>query len=178
MWFSQNEYVVYDDGNVPGVRLDCRVAIVDDEDELGFSTYYYVPGDLVWEVGIGSLGGYDAGGYGPGMAVPAGGAGNWSGGAAAGGHWYGSSPYDVDQLPTVVRWTPDIPIAGMYQVHVYIPSTDGGQLSAAAQYDVAFHGGHGVHGLWYGLTGSLVAVSIALTLRFLAVTRRGMARLE
>lgn len=51
-------------------------------------------------------------------------------------------------------------------------------LGFPAAYWMAFHAGLGLHGLWYGLTGSLVAVSIVLTLRFKVITGRDMRPIE
>jgi hypothetical protein len=138
LWHDQGSYM-----GIPGARPDCHVALVDDLDP-GFTTYWYNPWDEVWEPGIGASWEEDEGGFGPGMAVPLDGPGRLGDSEPSGGHWRVSPPFDVSEFLTTFRWTPTVPLTGLYEIHVFVPSAEqtGTPLTAVAQYDAAFHGGH------------------------------------
>ena len=143
LWYAQPEYAVFNAGDTPGARPDCHVALVDDLDP-GFGSYWYNPWDEAWEVGVGASGVQETGGFGPGMAVPESGAGVLGVDDAGSAQWRLAWPFDVNEFLTTFRWTPTLPLTGLYEVHVFVPSTEesGTALTAVAQYDAAFHGGH------------------------------------
>ncbi len=62
--------------------------------------------------------------------------------AGSGGHegdYYWYEPFNGTNTPTIVRWTPDVPVTALYTIEVHIPP---GMGATGAPFDVAFHGGH------------------------------------
>jgi hypothetical protein len=59
------------------------------------------------------------------------------------GHYFHQSPFSGTVPYLVGRWTPQIPVTGLYSLEVWVPS--GSQsLSTAAPFNIAFQGGHAV----------------------------------
>ncbi len=143
LWYAQPDYGTFSSGTIPANRPDCHVALVDDLDS-GFGSWWYNPWDEVYEPGAGASGLQETGGFGPGMAVPQSGPGVLGVGDAGSAQWRLAWPFDINEFLTAFRWTPTIPVTGLYEVHVFVPSAEesGTALSAVAQYDAAFHGGH------------------------------------
>ena len=57
--------------------------------------------------------------------------------------WAGAPPYDGLTPFVHAEWVPQLSRTGLYAVDVWVPEY-GGELSAAAPFDLAFHGGHAI----------------------------------